>query len=395
MYSLVRVANTFKWQNRIAYAETGVYTFMARPTWIETDISAIANNMRILRDHIGADTRYLTVVKADAYGHGADAVLSEALKQGAWGGAVAIPEEGVKLREQGFDCPLLVLGGADAACAHVAVEYFLSQAVPDMAVLRLMYEAARDTGKHARVHIKLDTGMGRIGVRGEDELERMLLFIRAHDEIELEGVFTHFARADETGDEAEQYTRMQAERFIEMCALIKQSGFSPIMHICNSAGMIRYPEYAMDMVRMGVALYGFSPFVEGLEYAQRWVTHALFVKDVPAGTAISYGSTFVTARPSRIMTLPVGYADGYMRAFGNKARVLVRGRYAPVVGRVCMDQIMVDVTEIEGAQVGDEVVLMGAQGDKRITPEELADIAGTIPYEIMLAPSARVERRIC
>ena len=269
------------------------------------------------------------------------------------------------------------------------------QAAPDLDTLKLLSEAAKATGKRARAHIKLDTGMGRIGARDAKELGAMLDFVKAHPEIELEGAFTHFARADEDGAQAESCTRMQAERFKTMCAQIAQSGFSPIMHIDNSAGMIRYPEYDMDMVRMGVSMYGFSPFVEGLKYAQRWVTHALFVKDVPAGTAISYGGTFVTERQSRIMTLPVGYADGYLRAFGNRAHVLVRGRRAPVVGRVCMDQIMVDVTDIEGAKVGDEAVLMGAQGGERITPEELAKIADTIPYEIMLSPSARVERRIC
>ena len=367
----------------------------ARPTWIETDTSAIADNMRILRAYLRPDVRWLAVVKADAYGHGADAVLSEALRQNAWGGAVAIPEEGAKLREMGFDCPILVLGGADEACARMAVDCFLSQAAPNLDTLKLLSEAAKATGKRARAHIKLDTGMGRIGARDAKELGAMLDYVKAHPEIELEGAFTHFARADEEGAQAESCTRMQAERFKTMCAQIAQSGFSPIMHIDNSAGMIRYPEYDMDMVRMGVSMYGFSPFVEGLKYAQRWVTHALFVKDVPAGTAISYGGTFVTERQSRIMTLPVGYADGYLRAFGNRAHVLVRGRRAPVVGRVCMDQIMVDVTDVEGAKVGDEAVLMGAQGGERITPEELAKIADTIPYEIMLSPSARVERRIC
>lgn len=365
-----------------------------RPTFIETDMSAIADNLRLLRARLMPDVRFLAVVKANAYGHGAEAVLREALSQGAWGGAVAIPEEGAALRQSGIDCPILILGGADAECAHTAVEYSLSQAAPDMATLEHIDAAAKALGRKARIHIKLDTGMGRIGMRSEAELDEALYYIASHPEIELEGVFTHFARADETGADAEAYTRAQAGRFAKLCGRIAARGFHPIRHMGNSAGMLLYPEYDMDMVRMGVSMYGFSPFIKGLRYAQRFVTHALFLKKVPAGTCLSYGGTFVTAREAEIMTLPVGYADGYLRAFGGRADVLVHGRRAPVVGRVCMDQIMVDVTDIPDVKLGDEVVLMGAQGSERITPEELADIADTIPYEIMLAARARVPLRI-
>ena len=368
---------------------------IARPTYIETDVSAIADNIRLLKARLAPGARFMAVVKADAYGHGAQAVLGEALRQQAWGGAVAIPEEGAALREAGFDCPLLILGGADAACARMGVEYGLSQAAPDVDTLRLMSEAARAAGRTARVHIKLDTGMGRIGARSEREVDAMMDFVMGHPELEVEGVFAHFARADEPGPDAEAYTRAQARRFYELSARVTARGARPLMHMCNSAGMLRYPEYDCDMVRMGVTMYGYSPFIAGLRYAQRWLTRALFVKSVPAGAAISYGGTFVTQRESTIMTLPVGYADGYLRAFSNRAQVLVRGRRAPVVGRVCMDQIMVDVTDIPGVRAGDEVVLMGAQGGERITPEELADIAGTIPYEIMLGAHSRVRRTLC
>lgn len=364
----------------------------ARPTWLEIDVGAIADNIQLLRARLAPGARFLAVVKADAYGHGARDVLGEAVRQGAWGGAVALPEEGAQLREAGASCPVLVLGGADAACARAAVEYGLSQAAPDVDTLRLLSEAARALGRPARAHVKLDTGMGRIGARHEVELDAMLDFLDAHREVELEGAFTHFARADERGADAEAYTRAQARRFVELCGRITARGFRPIRHMANSAAMIRYPEYDMDMARMGVSMYGFSPFIEGLKYAQRWVTRALFAKRVGEGAAISYGGTFVTRRESLILTLPVGYADGYLRAWGNRASVLVRGRRAPVVGRVCMDQIMVDATDVPGAQAGDEVVLMGAQGDERITPEELADIAGTIPYEVMLGVHARVPR---
>lgn len=367
----------------------------ARPTFIETDMGAIARNIEKLRGYLRPDTRFMAVVKADAYGHGAENVLKEGLRQGAWGGAVAIPEEGAALREAGIDCPLLVLGGVDGACARMAVEYGLSQAAPDMDALRAMSEAARAAGRPGIVHIKLDTGMGRIGARGGQELERMLDFIASHAELRVEGMFAHFARADEPCREADEFTRAQANAFERMSAMVRARGLKPIEHMCNSAGMIRFPEYDRDMVRMGVSMYGFSPFVPGLEYAQRWVTRAMFAKDVPIGTPISYGGTFVTKRDSRILTLPVGYADGYLRAWGNRACVLVRGQRAPVVGRVCMDQIMIDATDVPGAQADDEVVLMGAQGAERITPEELAGIAGTIPYEVMLAARSRVPRRTC
>ena len=364
----------------------------ARPTRLEIDLGAIADNIRLLRARLAPGARYLAVVKADAYGHGARDVLKEALCQGAWGGAVALPEEGAQLRDAGIDCPVLVLGGADAACARAAVEYGLSQAAPDVDTLRLLSEAARALGRPVRAHIKLDTGMGRIGVRHESELDAMLDYLSAHPEVELEGVFTHFARADECGADAQAYTRAQARRFTEMCGRVTARGFSPIRHMANSAAMLRYPEYDMDMVRMGVSLYGFSPFVDGLRYAQHWVTRVMFAKRVPEGTPISYGGTFITARESLILTLPVGYADGYLRAWGNKACVLVRGQRAPVVGRVCMDQIMVDATDIPGAGVGDEAVLLGAQGAQCITPEELARIADTIPYEVMVGVHSRVPR---
>lgn len=367
-----------------------------RPTRLETDISAIDENLKLLTAKLPGDVRWMAVIKADAYGHGAAWVLRAAMRRGAWGGAIAMPEEGVTLREAGFTCPLLVLGMTDRHCAEAVLEYDLSQAAYDMESLRLLAEAAGTRGTPAKIHIKLDTGMGRIGFTDEAELDSALEYISQNRRLfKVEGVFSHFARADEPGDpSAEEYTRYQSERFNKMCALISRHGHNPLRHICNSAGMLAYPESDMDMVRIGVSMYGFSEFIGGLRYAQRWVTRALFKKRVEPGAHIGYGGTFVAPDEREILTVPVGYADGYMRAFGNRADVLVRGRRARVVGRVCMDQIMVDVTGIPGADVGDEIVLMGAQGDERITPAELAEIAGTIPYEIMLAPSARVPR-IC
>ena len=365
----------------------------ARQSRLEIDSAAIAHNIDVIKACLRPGVRFLAVVKADSYGHGAAGVLRLALEKGAFGGAVAIPEEGMALREQGFTCPLLILGGVDEYCADAAVEYDLAQAAPDLDALRVLGEAAARCGKRAIIHIKLDTGMARIGARTASEVEAMLDYIAANRALfEVQGVFSHFARADESTPEAREFTHMQAWRFDKLCGLITARGFAPLRHIANSAAIDMYPQYQCDVVRPGVSLYGYGAFGGDYRYAQRWVARASFCKTLPAGSPVGYGGAFVTARETRVLTVPVGYADGYSRAFGGRACALVRGRRAPVIGRVCMDQLMLDVTDIPQASAGDECVLLGAQGAERITPVELADIAGTIPYEIMLAPSYRVPR---
>lgn len=364
-----------------------------RPTWLEIDLSMIAHNARLLRALLPEHVKMLAVVKADAYGHGANPVARVALDAGADFLAVALPEEGAALREHGIEAPILVLGGIDGAGAGAAARYRLTQTVFDVETVRLLAEAAELRDTVVDVHIKIDSGMGRIGVRDAAELQTLADAIIASPRLRLTGAFTHFAVSD-ADDLA--YTHRQNDRFTALIAPLRARVPGLIAHAANSAALLRCPFAHHDMARAGIALYENPRFPggvgEGLREAMRWVTHAVHVKTIDPGETVSYGRIFTAERETRVMTLPVGYADGYHRVIGGKGCALVRGRRAPVIGRVCMDQIMLDVTDIPGASVGDEVVLLGAQGDDAITMREMGDWCGMIDYEVMLSPSARVPR---
>ncbi len=365
---------------------------MERINYCEIDLEAIRNNVRVMRAAIHGGAKFLAVVKADAYGHGAVPVARAALEAGAKALAVAIPEEGMELRAAGIDAPILVLGGIDAAAAPAVVAADLTQVVFDEARVRALSEAAVRLGKTAHVHLKLDTGMGRIGVRTPEAVRALVRLIDSLPGVELRGCFTHMATADEPDSTG---TLEQIARFDALCAVIAEEHPAPITrHAANTASIFCYPQAHYDMVRGGIALYGYPPVpgVKGLMPAMRWVTRAVYVKTIEPGDAVSYGGQFVAKRPTRVMTVPVGYADGYRRGLSGKGYVLVRGRRAPVLGRVCMDQIMVDVTDIPGAQEDDEVVLLGAQGGDCIDAQEMADWLGTISYEVLCSPSKRVPR---
>lgn len=345
-----------------------------------------------MRAHTQGGAAFLAVVKADGYGHGALQVARAALEAGASMLAVAIVEEGEALRRAGIDAPILVLGGIDEEAAQGAVEWGLTQAVFDTARTDALSRAAQALGKPARVHIKLDTGMGRIGVRSAQAAAELAKYIDSLPGVELTGVFTHMATADE---EDGGKTLEQIARFEAMTQAIAAVHPAPIVrHAANTASIFCYPQAHYDMVRGGIALYGYPPVpgVEGLMPAMRWATRGVYVKTIAPGERVSYGGLFTAQRETRVMTIPVGYADGYRRAITGRGCVLVRGRRAPVIGRVCMDQIMADVTDIPDAQQGDEVVLLGAQGKEMISAEEMAQWIGTISYEVVCSPSPRVPR---
>ena len=373
---------------------------MERKDYIEVDLSAIAHNTRVMREHLSPDTALMAVVKADAYGHGAVPVAKTALASGASALAVAIPEEGEQLRAAGIDAPILILGGIEPDAAEAVVRNRLIQTVFDTRTLDALSQAAGRLGMSAQVHIKLDTGMSRIGVRDEPGVRALTRAAMAAPGVVLCGAFTHFATADADDAASVAATQAQIARFERLCAVIREEAPQAqlTLHCCNSAGIFRYPQAHHDMARGGITLYGYPPApgiagIPALRPAMRWVTAGVLVKELPAGAAVSYGATFVADRPMRVMTVPVGYADGYRRALSNGVgSVLVRGRRAKVLGRVCMDQIMVDVTDIPGAQAGDEVVLLGRQGEEEISAQEMADWLGTISYEVLLAPSVRVPR---
>ena len=359
-----------------------------RGTYIQVDLGAIAANAAVLKQSIAPTPHMMAVVKANAYGHGLVPVARTALNNGADWLGVAIPEEGETLRAAGVTAPILVLGGVNKQGAEASVRFDLTQAVFDTERVRLLENAAARQGKCVDVHLKCDTGMGRIGVRGEGELLDVLSAITQSPHLRLTGAFTHLSDAD--GAE-EAYSLEQLAAFARMCALLPKG---LLCHAAASAAGARFPQARLGMVREGIALYGCPPVPQtpAVKPALSWHTEIVSVKTLPPGACVSYGRTYQTTRETRVATLPVGYGDGYHRALSGKAQVLVSGKRCPVIGRVCMDQIMVDVTALPEAEarLGAPVVLLGCQGREEITAEELAGWAGTISYEMLLAATARV-----
>ena len=362
-----------------------------RPTVLTVSLGTIEANFRLVRTFCAPDVRQIAVVKADAYGHGMVSVAKRLLRAGAWGAAVATVDEAVTLREAGVTAPVLILGGSTEEGLREAVRVGVSQAVYDRRALEVLQAEAARLGRPAKAHLKIDTGMSRIGVRGRDETARLLEAWRGCPGVAMEGVFTHFALADADPD----FTALQKARFDEAAALARAAGFHPLLHAAASTGIALGEAYWYDAVRPGIVLYGaeVNASFPGIRPAQTLSTRPVRVAWIEAGDTVGYGRTFRAARRTRVMTLPIGYGDGYPRVLGGRADALICGRRAPLIGRVCMDQIMVDVTDIPQADLSSEAVLLGAQGDERITPDELARLAGTIPYEIMLGFGARVTKR--
>ncbi len=367
-----------------------------RPTEARISFRALASNVRLLREAIGPRVAMAAVVKADAYGHGAARVARLLEGLGVWGFGVATVEEGRELRQAGVRAPVLVMG---AAYGQDHEEVVAADLIPMVGVpedVALFSAAARRQGcERLGIHVKVDTGMTRLGVT-HPEVESFLRRCAEHANIRVDGLATHFACAD--GEDTTQ-TEEQLRRFVACLDRARALGADPqLIHAANSAGALRFPAARFDLVRPGIVLYGAAPSehvpVPGLRPVLSLRTRINALRHVPAGTAVSYSGTFVCRRPSIIATLPVGYADGYSRALSNRAQVLVRGRRAPLVGTVCMDLCMVDVTDVDGVAVGDRVTLLGGdgEGEQVITPEELAGWAGTISYEVLAGITRRVPR---
>ena len=355
-----------------------------RGTYIQVDLSAIRHNAQELKHKIGP-TRMLAIVKANAYGHGLLQVARAATENGADMLGVAIPEEGITLREGGIKAPILVLGGVNVLGAAASARYHLIQTVFDANGVEQLQAQCEALDTSCEVHVKLDTGMGRIGVRNQEELAHVLEAIKRCPLVHLNGAFTHFSDAD---GESEDYSRMQMKRFDELCRLMPKN---ILHHVSASAGILRFPDARYDMVRAGIALYGYAPVKTELDLrpALSFYSEVVFVKDIREGDQISYGRTFTAPRDMRIATLAVGYGDGYHRAAGEKAYVLLQGKRCKVLGRICMDQMLVDVTGLN-VKKGDRAVLLGRQGEEKIDAEELASWAGTICWEVLLSATARV-----
>jgi alanine racemase len=359
-------------------------------TWVEVDLSAIQDNVRQMKTIAG--TRLMAVVKANAYGHGVEAVARAAAQAGADWLGVARVSEGVALRESGLALPILVMGYTPLAQAAAAIGSGLTLTVYDFEAVRAYAALAQAVGRRARLHIKVETGMGRLGVLPDEAVE----FTRAVSVmagVEVEGLFTHFARADEIDLSS---ARAQVVKFEGVLSGLSAAGLRPpLIHAANSAATLTLPEARYDLVRCGVAIYGLHPSNNvccplGFMPALNWKASVAQVKTLPPGHGISYGSEYVTSTKETVAVVTVGYADGFRRVAGNE--VLLQGQPAPVRGRVCMDQLIVGVSHIPNVHMGDEAVLVGRQGPTILRAEEVARRWGTINYEVLCGVSARVPR---
>jgi alanine racemase len=365
-----------------------------RPTLCFIDHDALRWNLRQIRAKVGSEVKILSMVKANGYGHGAVAISQTLASVGGDAFGVATLEEGIELRQAGIRTPILVLAGAYEEQLEQFLSYDLTPIIHEIEGARTLEAAAKRRGKNLNVHLKIDSGMGRLGLLAT-ETNSWIPELKKCSALKLEGVFSHFSHAESVeGD----YTRVQLDIFKRVIQLLRKEGLAPrLVHFANSAATITLPPAYFDMVRPGIMLYGVypSPAMANqllLKPVLSWKTKILQLKKVPPGTSISYGQTFVTNRESMIATLPVGYADGYQRLLSNRGQVLVDGQRAPVAGRVCMDLTMIDVTDIRKVQQGDEVVLLGRQGDAEIPADEMAAWANTISYEILTSIGVRVPR---
>ena len=361
------------------------------------NLDAVLYNLENMKKNISENTKIIAVLKADGYGHGAVPIAREIQSLPyIWGIAVATVEEGMELRNAGIQKPILILGYTYEEDYDTIVREDFRPAVFKKSMAQKLSQAAVKAGKPVNIHIKIDTGMTRIGYRDPQRDVPEILEISRLPGIRIEGLFTHFARADET-DPAPAYR--QLEKYGEFLKKLETAGLSiPLKHCSNSAGIIRIPEANLDAVRAGVILYGMYPSDEvekepvPLKPAMEIKSHIAYIKTVEPGTQVSYGGTYTTQRPTRIATIPVGYADGYARGLSNRGSVLIHGRRAPILGRVCMDQFMVDVTEIPEAKELDEATLLGKDGEDCIAMEELGDLSGRFNYEFACCISKRVPR---
>ena len=364
--------------------------------YAEISLEAIGHNIREVKKRLPEGVKLLGVVKANAYGHGAVPVASYLENQVDYF-ATATIEEAVELRENGISAPILILGYVSPSQYGDLVEYDITQTIDSYAqALALEKEAARQNRK-AKAHLAVDTGMTRIGFQVTEHDADEAAKIADLPHIELEGMFTHFSCADQ---EDKTYCSMQMEKYDKMTALLAERGVTiPLRHICNSAGIMEFDDHRFEMVRSGIITYGIYPSEEvkkerlDLIPALSWKSHVIHVKEVGPGIGVSYGATYVTEKPmTRIATVSAGYADSYPRALSNQGCVLIHGKKAPIIGRICMDQMMVDVTDIPDVQVEDVVTLVGTDGDETITIEEIANPAARFDYEMLCDISSRVTR---
>jgi alanine racemase len=374
-------------------------TLARRPTWAEIDLNHLAANFKRVKQRVGPVARMMAVVKANAYGHGAVACARRLVNEGADWFGVALPEEGIELRLAGITQPVLCLGGFWPGQAAACIQYQLTPVVYRLDMFEALNQAALNAGVVADVHVKVDTGMGRLGIRF-DELSEFVAALERFRNVRIDGVMSHLAAADDTT--CQPLTRDQIQRFENAVLVFRDHGYRPThLHLANSAGVYGHRDAWGNMVRPGGVLYGLWRDVlppsndPELLPVMSLHTRISLLKWVPPGETIGYGCTFEASRRSLIATLPVGYHDGYMRGLSNRAHVIVRGMYAPVVGRISMDLTLIDVTNVPEVELDDQVTLLGwdrQNAELKIVAEDLARIAGTLSYEVTCGISERVQR---
>jgi alanine racemase len=363
-----------------------------RATTLTVDLGALARNYAAIRAHVGG-AKVMPILKANAYGHGLVPVAQHLEKLGAPYFGLAYLEEGIRVRQEGVRTPILVLGGILGRQIPRFLEYDLTLTASSVDKLRAIEECAAALGKRAKVHLKIDTGMERIGVHWYSAEALLETSLRCPN-VEVEGIYSHLANSDAADLD---HARLQRERFEEVLAFYERRSLpTPMRHLANSGAVLQMTEANYDMVRPGILLYGAYPSPDcpptiQVEPALRWTSQVVYFKVVKAGNSVSYGSTWTAARPTRVVTVPVGYGDGYQRAMSGSAEVLVGGRRFPVVGRICMDQLMVDIGD-GTAYNGDEVVLIGESGSEKLRIEDLAAWADTVPHEVLTSINTRVPR---
>ena len=371
-------------------------TLAERPTWAEIDLGALAANFHLVKAKVGSGVNVMAVVKANAYGHGAVACARRLEREGADWFGVALPEEGIELRNAGIARPILCLAGFWGEQATACLDHALVPVVYRLDLIEKLDRAARARNVIADVHVKIDTGMGRLGVRF-DEVSQFAAALKQFANIHVDGFMTHFAAADEPS--CGPLTKDQIQRFANVVAAFREHGFAPsYQHLANSAAVFGQPAAWGNMVRPGGALYGLSDTLapEDRDVKLRPVmslhSRITLLKWVPQGETVGYGCTFEASRKTLVATIPIGYDDGYMRALSNRGHAIIRGVYATVIGRISMDLTLIDVTNVPGVKTEDEVTFMGTEGELSISAEEIARTAGTISYEVTCGISDRVPR---
>ena len=367
---------------------------MHRPTWVEIDLNALRHNLLAIKKRVGPQIKILGIVKADAYGHGDYEVSRVLLNNSAEMLGIAILEEGIQLRDKGIKAPLLLLGGIFEEQIDTVIQYGLTPTVYDLKLAEVLSKRAYYFNTIMKVHVYVDTGMGSIGVKHDKAVE-FVKFAKNLKNLLIDGIYTHCSSSDEK-DLA--FTNLQIKRFRDVLdALDASKACIPLRHMANSGAILGYPEAYFNMVRPGLSLYGLYPSEDisrdiGIRPVMSFKTRIIHIKNMESGDVVGYGRTYRITKPTRVATLPLGYDDGYNRLLSNQGEVLIRGKKASIIGRVCMDQCFVDVTNIKDVSVGDEVVLYGSQAQESIPIESIAKQLNTIPYEVTCSISKRVPR---